>query len=40
MKALVGKFPELRPAFSGIVACATTANGQDYGTLYLMKDIR
>jgi hypothetical protein len=40
MKALVGKFPELRPAFSGIVARATTASGQDYGTLLLMKDIR
>jgi hypothetical protein len=37
MKALVGKFPELRPAFSGIVTRATTAGGQ---TLLLMKDIR
>ena len=39
MKALVAKFPELRPAFSGIVARATTASGQDYGTLLAMKDI-
>ncbi len=40
MKALVTKFPELRSAFSGIVARATTASGQDYGTLLAMKDIR
>ncbi len=40
MKALVEKFPELRSAFSGIVARATTASGQDYGTLLAMKDIR
>ena len=40
MKALVEKYPELRSAFSGIVARATTANGQDYGTLLAMKDIR
>jgi hypothetical protein len=39
IKALVTKFPELRPAFSGIVARATTQNGQDYGTLLAMKDI-
>lgn len=40
MKALIAKFPELRPAFSGIVARATTPSGQDYGTLLSMKDIR
>lgn len=40
MKALVEKYPELRSAFSGIVARATTANGQDYGTLLAMKDIK
>jgi hypothetical protein len=40
MKALLGKYPELRQAFSGVVARATTANGQDYGTLLSMKDIR
>lgn len=39
IKALVTRFPELRPAFSGIVARATTENGQDYGTLLAMKDI-
>jgi hypothetical protein len=40
MKALLAKFPELRPAFSGMVARATTPSGQDYGTLLAMKDIR
>lgn len=39
MKAVVAKFPEVRQAFSGLVARATTANGQDYGTLLAMKDI-
>jgi hypothetical protein len=39
MKALVAKYPELRQAFTGIVARATTAGGQDYGTLLAMKDI-
>lgn len=38
--AMLAKFPELRQAFSGIVARATTATGQDYGTLLAMKDIR
>jgi hypothetical protein len=40
MKALLAKCPELRHAFSGVVARATTAGGQDYGTLLSMKDIR
>jgi hypothetical protein len=40
IKAMTTKFPELREAFSGIVARATTANGQDYGTLLAMKDIK
>jgi hypothetical protein len=39
IKAMVTKFPELRETFSGIVARATTATGQDYGTLLAMKDI-
>jgi hypothetical protein len=37
---LLAKCPELRHAFSGVVARATTAGGQDYGTLLSMKDIR
>jgi hypothetical protein len=39
MQALVARYPELRQAFSGIVARATTSSGQDYGTLLAMKDI-
>jgi hypothetical protein len=39
IKAVVVKFPELRQAFGGIVARATAADGQDYGTLLTMKDI-
>jgi hypothetical protein len=39
IKALAAKYPELREAFTGIVARATAANGQDYGTLLAMKDI-
>jgi hypothetical protein len=39
IKAVVVKFPELRHAFSGIVARATTSSGEGYGTLLLMKDI-
>ncbi len=39
IKALVAKFPEVRQAFSGVVARATTATGADYGTLLAMKDI-
>lgn len=39
IKAIIAKFPELRQAFGGVVARATTAGGQDYGTLLPMKDI-
>jgi hypothetical protein len=39
MNALIAKYPELRQTFSGVVARATTAAGQDYGTLLSMKDI-
>lgn len=39
IKAVATKFPEVRTAFSGIVARATTASGRDYGTLLVMKDI-
>jgi len=37
--ALLTRYPELRQAFSGIVARAVTASGEDYGTLLAMKDI-
>jgi hypothetical protein len=40
IKAFVAKYPEVRQAFTGIVARATTATGQDYGTLLAMKDIQ
>ncbi len=40
IKALVGKFPELRNAFAGVVARAVDASGRDYGTMLAMKDIK
>jgi hypothetical protein len=40
ISALIGKIPEFRQTFQGVVARATTPNGQDYGTLLAMKDIK
>jgi hypothetical protein len=40
MKALLTKYPDLRSAFAGIEARAMASNGQDYGTLLPMKDIK
>jgi len=40
MKALVTKFPEIRDAFSAVVARAVDTTGRDYGTLLAMKDIK
>jgi hypothetical protein len=40
IKALVVKFPELREAFSGVVARAVEPSGRDYGSLLAMKNIR
>lgn len=40
ISALINKFPEFRQTFQGVVARATTPNGQDYGTLLAMKDIK
>ncbi|MGA7293476.1 MAG: hypothetical protein WBW53_09430 [Terriglobales bacterium] len=40
IKALVGKFPELRDAFAGVVAHAVDPSGHDYGTLLAMKEIK
>lgn len=40
MKAFVARFPEVRDAFAGVVARGVAANGQDYGTLLPMKDIK
>ena len=40
IKALVAKFPEVREAFSGVVARAVEPSGRDYGTLLPMKEIK
>lgn len=40
MKALLTKYPELRDAFVSVVARAVALNGQDYGTMLAMKDIK
>jgi len=40
MKSLVAKYPELRDAFTGVVARAVDPNGRDYGTLLAMKEIK
>ena len=40
ISALVNKYPELREAFSDVVARATAPNGQDYGTALAMKDVK
>jgi hypothetical protein len=40
IKGLVAKYPELRDAFSGVVARAVEPSGRDYGSLLAMKDIK
>jgi hypothetical protein len=40
MKALVGKYPELRDAFAAVVVRAVDPSGRDYGTLMAMKEIK
>jgi hypothetical protein len=40
IKALVAKFPELRPGFAGIIARGVEPSGRDYGTMLEMKDIK
>ncbi len=40
IKAVVGRFPELREAFSGVVARAVAPSGEDYGSLLAMKDVK
>lgn len=40
IKAVVVRFPELREAFSGVVARAVAPSGEDYGTLLPMKDVK
>jgi hypothetical protein len=40
MKALLAKYPELRDAFSTVIARATDDAGHDYRTLTPMKDVK
>ena len=40
IKALVAKYPELREAFSAVVARSVEPSGKDYGSLLAMKDIK
>lgn len=40
MKAVVAKYPELRDAFTAVVARAVDPGGHDYGTLLRMSDIK
>lgn len=40
IKALAAKYPELREAFSAVVARAIDSSGRDYGTLLAMKEIK
>jgi hypothetical protein len=40
MRALVARFPELRDAFTSVVARAVDPGGRDYGTMLAMKDIK
>jgi hypothetical protein len=40
MKALVAKYPELRDAFTSVVARAVDPSGHDYGTMLAMKSIK
>jgi len=40
IRATVGRYPEFRDAFAGVVARATEPSGRDYGTLLAMKDVK
>jgi hypothetical protein len=40
IRAIVGRYPEFRDAFAGVVARATEPSGRDYGTLLAMKDLK
>jgi hypothetical protein len=39
-KAIVAKYPEVREAFSAVIARAVDASGHDYGSVLPMKDIK
>jgi hypothetical protein len=40
MKALLTKYPELRDAFTTLIARASDSSGHEYGTLTQMKDVK
>ena len=40
IRATVGRYPEFRDAFAGVIARATEPSGRDYGTLLAMKDVK
>jgi hypothetical protein len=40
IKALLGKYPEMREAFGGVIARATDGSGHEYVTLTAMKDTK
>jgi hypothetical protein len=39
-KAIVAKYPEVRDAFTAVIARAVDANGHDYGSVLPMKDVK
>jgi hypothetical protein len=40
IRTIIGRYPELREAFAGVVARATEPSGRDYGTMLAMKDVK
>jgi hypothetical protein len=40
IKAIVTKYPEVRDAFSAVIALAVDARGHEYGSVLPMKDIK
>lgn len=40
MKGIVAKYPELREAFSAVIARAVDSSGHEYGSLLAMKDVK
>jgi hypothetical protein len=40
IRAIVGRHPEFREGFAGVVARATEPSGRDYGTVLAMKDVK
>jgi hypothetical protein len=40
IKALVGKYPELRDGFAAIIVRAVDPSGKDYGSMVSVKDVK